>query len=45
MFKVASVGDDEPLLELETVINGDVKMVTWLMDTGAQVSLLGQHLD
>ncbi len=46
VFKVASVGDKEPLLELETVINGDVKMVTWLMDTGTQVPLLGrQHLE
>ncbi len=46
VFKVNSVGGEEPLRELETVINGEVKMVTWLMDTGAQVSLLGpQHLE
>ncbi len=46
VFKVNRVGGEEPLRELETVINCEVKMVMWLMDTGAQVSLLGpQHLE
>ncbi len=40
MFLVNSVGREEPLLELETIINGKERTVTWLVDTGAQVPLL-----
>ncbi len=31
----------EPLLQLETVINGKAGEMTWLVDTGAQVAIMG----
>ncbi len=34
VFLVNSVEREEPLLELETVINSKERRVTWLMDTG-----------
>ncbi len=40
VFLVNSVEKEEPLLELETVINGKERTVTWLVDTGSQVPVL-----
>ncbi len=40
VFLVNSVEKEEPLLELETIINGKEKTVTWLVDTGSHLPLL-----
>ncbi len=36
-------GKWEPLLQLETVINGKAREMTWLVDTGAQVAIMGMQ--
>ncbi len=33
--------EEKPLLELQTVIGGKAKTVTWLEDTGTQVPIIG----
>ncbi len=43
-YKVSLVSTKEkwePLLQLVTVINGKAREMTWLVDTGAQVAIMG----